>query len=201
MLNFSKKLRKWIQRMSKYSSGVKSRSLVKHKDFQQINDWGLADWLLYHQREIVYSQVRWMGIPTTKNVLDAWIYQEIIYEVQPEIVIEIGSYNGGSTLYFANLLELLKKGKVVSIDMSRDAYKVSNDRIIEITGESSSQEVLNKVYEISANKTVLVVHDADHHCDQVLRDLNNYAPLVSVGSYFIVEDGIVDIFSPGNNLG
>ncbi|MCK4390590.1 MAG: hypothetical protein KAV83_10190 [Desulfobacterales bacterium] len=57
-----------------------------------------------------------MGIPTLKNVLDAWIYQEIIYEVQPEIVIEIGSYNGGFTVYMANLLELLKKGKVVSID-------------------------------------------------------------------------------------
>src|SRR5574337_2195451 len=63
----------------------------------------LKEWFLRHERDIVYQEPRWMGVRIIKNPLDTWIYQELIYAVQPDVILEIGSSYGGSTLYFANL--------------------------------------------------------------------------------------------------
>ena len=142
-----------------------------------------------------------MGVHTIKNPLDAWIYQEIIYDVQPDVIIEIGSFEGGSTLYFAHLLDILGKGMVISIDIQRKIYNVEHNRIVVITGDSSSQEVILKVSELSTGKSVLIIHDGDHHKEQVLSDLQNYSKFVSLNSYFIVEDGIIDLFKPGDGIG
>jgi len=142
-----------------------------------------------------------MGVRALKNPLDAWIYQEIIYEVQPDIIIEIGTLEGGSTLYFAHLLDLLGKGRVISIDIDRTNYHVQHERIVALTGDSSSPEIISKVSELCEGKSVLVVHDGDHRKEQVLKDLRHYSKFVSLNSYFIVEDGIVDLFKPGDGIG
>lgn len=161
----------------------------------------LLQWLRYHQKDIVFERCHWMGAQALKNPLDAWIYQEIIAEVQPDIIIEIGSYAGGSTLYLAHLLDILGKGRVLSIDLDRSRFSVSHERIILITGNSWSETVLSRVREICRGKSVLVIHDGDHEKSAVLKDLRAYAEFVSVNSYFIVEDGIVDLFRPGGAFG
>lgn len=142
-----------------------------------------------------------MGTRALKNPFDAWIYQEIIYEVRPDIVAEIGSAEGGSTLYFANILDLIGKGAVISIDCDRSKFNVKHPRVMTLTGDSSSLEIIQKVSEMCKDKTVLMVHDANHIKKQVLRDLENYSKFVSVNSYFIVEDGTVDLFNPGEGMG
>lgn len=142
-----------------------------------------------------------MGVRALKNPLDAWIYQEIIHEIKPDVVIEIGSAEGGGTLYLANLLDLVDKGKVISIDIDRSKYNVKHDRIVTITGDSASPEVVEKVAEQCNGKTVLVLHDGEHSREQVTKDLQAYSGFVSVNSYFIVEDGIIDLFKPKDSLG
>jgi cephalosporin hydroxylase len=142
-----------------------------------------------------------MGVRALKNPFDAWICQEIIYNVQPDVIIEIGSASGGSTLYLANLLDILGKGMVISIDIDRSTYCVEHNRIVVLTGDSSSQEIIAKTTELCRGKSVLILHDGDHHEQQVLRDLRSYSKLVSVNSYFIVEDSIVDLFEPGDSIG
>lgn len=142
-----------------------------------------------------------MGIKAQKNPFDAWIYQEIIYEIKPDIIVEIGSAEGGSTLYFANLLELIGSGKIISIDINRANFKARHDRIIEITGDSSSEEIVNKVSDLCRGLTVLIVHDGGHSKEQVWKDLNAYFGLVSINSYFIIEDGILDLFRPTDEIG
>ena len=171
------------------------------KDYRERLNIKLNEWLLYHQKNIVFSKCYWMGARALKNPFDAWIYQEIIYDVKPDIIIEIGSAEGGSTLYFANLLDILRNGIVISIDIDRTNYKVKHDRITVITGNSSSKEVVSKVAELCYNKSVLLIHDGDHHKEQVLDDLRNYSNFVSLNSYIIVDDGIVDLFKPGDGLG
>ncbi len=160
----------------------------------------LRQWILHHQQRVVFNDCRWMGVPTWKSPLDAWIYQEIIYEVKPAYIIEIGSAAGGSTLYFAHLLDLLGNGIVISIDIDRSRYSVEHDRIATITGDSSSPEVVARTREICRGKSVLIVHDGGHKTEQVLKDLEAYSTLVSVGSYFIVEDGIIDLFRPNDGI-
>lgn len=160
-------------------------------------DASLRNWLHYHQSDVVFSQVSWMGVPTQKNVLDCWVYQEILYEVRPDIILEIGSNTGGSTLFLANMLDLLRSGTIVSIDIDRAAYRVTHPRIIILTGDSASPEIVERARALCAGKRVLVIHDGDHFAAQVAKDLEAYAPLVSIGSYLIVEDGIVDVTTVG----
>ncbi len=161
----------------------------------------LRDWLAYHQREIVFEQSTWMGLPMLKNPLDAWIYQEMLHELRPDVLVEIGSHSGGSSLYFAQLMDLIGHGQVLSLDIDRSRYQASHPRIVELTGDCSSPEVVGKVAALCQGKRVMVVHDGDHSREAVLRDLELYAPMVSPGSYLIVEDGILDLFPPGDDFG
>jgi cephalosporin hydroxylase len=120
--------------------------------------------------------------------MDAWIYQEIIFEVKPDIIVEIGNKNGGSTLFLASILELLGHGKILAVDLNHDGFTASHSRIELITGDCSDKGIIAELKDECIGKRVLVIHDAEHTRDAVLRDLRNYAPLVSPGSYLIIED-------------
>ena len=161
----------------------------------------LREWLIHHQKEIVFDRMTWMGIKIWKNPLDTWIYQEIIYEVKPDIIVEIGSRYGGSTKFFADLLQIMGNGTVISIDPHRDDYTLEHERVISLTGKSSDPDILSKVAELCRDKKVFVIQDGDHSKAQALEDLENYSGFVSIDSYFIMEDGIVDLFHEGDGLG
>jgi cephalosporin hydroxylase len=170
-------------------------------DYRRRFRMSLHRWLLYHHKEIHHERCHWMGVRALKNPLDAWVYQEILYEVQPDVVVEIGSNEGGSTLYLAHLLELIGKGLVVSVDIDHSRFTASHHRIVKVTGDSSAEATLAQVAALCEGKTGLVIHDANHNKEPALRDLRAYERFVSVGSYLIVEDGIVDLFRPGDGLG
>jgi len=171
------------------------------RDYSKKFGMNLNQWLLHHQKKIVFDNCRWMGVKAWKNPFDSWIYQEIIYEVKPDVIVEIGSAHGGSTLYLAHLLDIMGKGQVVSIDIDRKNYNVKHPRIIEITGDSSAPETIEKVSRLCHKKRAMVFHDGDHSKEQVLKELKLYSRFVNKDSYFIVEDGIVDLFTPGDGLG
>jgi cephalosporin hydroxylase len=184
-----------------FRKGKISDRPLRREYYQKRFKMSLRQWLIYHQKEIVFNQVSWMGTPTFKNIIDAWIYQEIIYEVQPDIIVEIGSKYGGSTKYFANLLDIIGKGMLISIDIDRSGYNLVHKRVKELTGNSSDSKILTKVEYLCRGRTVMVIQDGDHRRKQALEDLENYSKYVSINSYFIMEDGIVDLFHHGDGLG
>ena len=154
----------------------------------------LAEWFSYFQRDMVFDQVHWMGVKTVKNPMDCWVYQQLLAELRPRVVVELGSAHGGSTLFLLNMLDLLGDGAVVSVDRDRRTFALNHPRLRRVDGDLADPKVIEQVYALCAGAgPVLVVHDADHQRDAVLRDLRNFAPLVTVGSWFIVEDGIVDV--------
>lgn len=151
----------------------------------------LGEWILYHQREIVMTRCRWMGVRAMKNPLDAWIYQEIIHETRPEVIVELGSAHGGSALFLAHMLELARlDGRVVTVDARPERFEARHDRIVQLVG--LTREALPEVQSLCEDKRTMVIHDASHKAGDVLADLRDYAPLVSPGCYFIVEDGVGD---------
>jgi len=171
-----------------------SPPIIKQPDYAERYGITLADWLLYHQEQIHFKKMRWLGVKILKNPLDCWIYQEILWDVRPDVVVEIGSLAGGSTLFLCHILDLLGHGSVVSVDIDRSRYQASHSRLTDITGDCADPAVVEQVHALCRGRTTLLVHDADHTKDSVLRDLRHYADLISVGSYLIVEDGIVDVF-------
>jgi cephalosporin hydroxylase len=176
-------------------------SAPSRREYRQRFRLTLEDWMLYHQTDIVFDQCTWMGVKALKNPLDAWIYQEIIYEVKPDVIVELGSMWGGSTLYLANLLDLLGHGQVVSVDINRERFSAKHERFVLITGSTTDPEVIAKVRALCEGRRALFIHDAAHDKPTVLADLRTYSNLVSVGSYFIVEDGFGDLFTPGTPIG
>ena len=178
-----------------------SKVEIIDSEYENLNELNLAGWLDNHQRNVVFDRVSWMGIPTWKNVLDLWIYQELIFKVRPDIIVEMGSFKGGSTLYLAHLLDNIGQGRVISVDIDHSNFVASHDRITTLTGATQDPEIIVQIKNICVDARIMVIHDADHSKDMVLADLYAYADIVSEDSYFIVEDGVVDLFSQQSLLG
>lgn len=149
--------------------------------------------LYYKSDARTWGNTKWMGVPVCKCPFDLWIYQEIIHEVVPDVILEMGTYGGGSALYWASLCDLVGHGRVVTVDVAPPAIVPSHPRITYLTGSSISPEIVAAMTaQASRSNRVLVNLDSAHDRDHVLRELELYAPLVTPGSYVIVEDSNVN---------
>jgi cephalosporin hydroxylase len=137
-----------------------------------------------------WTKAGWLGTQALKNPLDLWVYQEIIAETRPALIVETGTWRGGSALYMASVCDLLGEGEVVSIDIepARDDYP-QHPRITYLAGRSSTDPaVVEEVRGRAAGRPTLIILDSDHSQRHVEEELAAYAPLVPVGCYLIVED-------------
>ena len=155
----------------------------------------LREWIERYQREIVFERVQYRGVPAWKNALDLWIYQEIIWEAEVEVVIEIGARHGGTTLWLSDLLRTFRgeSGTVISIDLERPSLPLLRERPFHLVATASRPKLLAEVHSVCQGRRALVIADGNHAARHVLEEMRLYGPLVSVGSYFIAEDGIVDV--------
>lgn len=136
-----------------------------------------------------WKNTRWLGVSIYKNPLDLWIYQEIIFNLKPDIIIECGTKYGGSALYLATLCDIVGNGKIITIDIEAQDNRPQNQRIQYLLGSSTSIEIIKQLNEsISDNDKVMVILDDLHIKDHVLEELRIYSSFVSKGSYLIVED-------------
>jgi cephalosporin hydroxylase len=165
--------------------------------------WRLNKRRLERASRLVYEwgawgDTRWLDATVAKNPLDLWVMQEIIAETRPEVIVETGTYRGGSALFFASLCDLLGSGEVISVDIerARDDYP-AHDRIMYLAGRSSTDaDVVEEVRARVRDRRAMVVLDSDHSAEHVAAELAAYAPLVGVGCYLIVEDTNVDDVRP-----
>jgi cephalosporin hydroxylase len=146
--------------------------------------------LYYNDFHRTWEQTYWLGHKVLKCPLDLWVYQEILHRVQPDLVVECGTAYGGSALFLASMLDLLGGGEVITIDIADPQVfprRPAHPRITYLHGNSVAPAVLDQVHE-RAQDTVLVILDSDHRQEHVAQELEAYAPLVTAGSYLIVED-------------
>lgn len=156
----------------------------------------LRQWIERYQEKLVFDRVAYRGVPAWKNVLDLWIYQEIIWESGLEVVIEIGARHGGTTLWLSDLLRNFRgeSGTVISIDLERPAAPLPPN-VHFICGDSIAPATIAEARSVCAGRKTLVIADGNHAADHVLQEMRGYGPLVSMESYFIAEDGIVDVMN------
>ncbi len=142
----------------------------------------------------VWQRTSYLGIPTQQFPCDLWVIQEIIADLKPDFIIETGTYNGGSTLFFADTLEKVNaNGRIISVDIDPQIEKAAafdsfKKRVEVIQGDSASPEVLEKISQRIGGSKTLVTLDSLHTKEHVLKELKAYSRFVSLGSYMIVQD-------------
>lgn len=140
----------------------------------------------------IMNQTTYFGVKALKNPLDHWVYQELIYETQPDIIIEIGNASGGSTLSLAHICDLSNRGRIIGIDIAHASvpeHVKNHGRITLIEGDAC-QRFMDVAKLISANDRVLIIEDSSHAYQNTLNVLRTYSVLLKPGDYFIVEDSI-----------
>lgn len=168
----------------------------------------LADKYSYH--------FSWLSRPIIQYPQDIVALQELVWRTEPDLIVETGIAHGGSLILSASLLALLDYRDAVAngttLDPKRPARRVIGvdveirahnreaiekhpmaDRIEMIEGSSVAPEVIARVRAAAAKaRRVLVILDSNHTHGHVLRELEAYAPLTSVGSYCVVFDTIIE---------
>ena len=158
----------------------------------------------------------WLGRPIIQYPQDIVAMQELIWSVQPDLIIETGIAHGGSLVLSASMLALLdmsdainsneninpklSKRKILGIDVDIRAHNRAAieahpmaSRIQMIEGSSTSPAIIAQVTEIAKQyNRVLVCLDSNHTHDHVLAELKAFAHLTSPGSYCVVFDTLIE---------
>jgi cephalosporin hydroxylase len=141
-----------------------------------------------------HHKVSYRGIKLIKDPFDYLLYQMIINDVKPDLIIEIGTNHGASALYMADMLDLLGNGTIHTIDVMGypiDPLIVNHSRIKRFLGGFENYDLKNT----EGFNNILVIDDGSHIYTHVKMTMDKFKDLVSVNSYFIIEDGIL------NNIG
>jgi len=161
---------------------------------------------LYYE-SAVWRDTYWQSTPVLKCPFDLWIYQELIADLRPDLIVECGTWAGGSSLFMAHMLDIIKKGKILTIDiLPKEQVQAHYDqhlegqrrqvwirpkhrRITQLIGSSTDPRIVAEVHSSARGlNVVMVVADSDHSFEHTRNELECYHSLVTPGSYFVMED-------------
>jgi cephalosporin hydroxylase len=162
-------------------------------------------WIINSTKHKYTYHFQWLGRPIIQHPQDIVGMQELIFNLKPDLIIETGIAHGGSLIFYSSILELNsscggpKNAKVLGIDIDirkHNLKEINNHpmkkRIVMLEGSSISKLIYNKVLKYSRKyKNIMVILDSNHTHEHVLKELEFYAPLVSIGNYCIVYDTII----------
>ena len=132
----------------------------------------------------VWERTFWRGVVVSKLPSDLFIYQELIYALRPDYIVETGTHCGGSALFFADMMELNGHGRVVSVDSVFRPNRPEHPRIRYVTDDSIRAAAA--IREEVQGKKVIVSLDSNHQREHVLKEMEAYALLAT--EYMVVED-------------
>jgi cephalosporin hydroxylase len=140
-----------------------------------------------------WTYTTWFGVKIHKHPCDMWSYQEIIYNVKSDLIIETGTLHGGSAFYMASMLDFIGSGKTVTIDGNEMEDRPIHDRITYMKGSSTDLDVFNTVKRTAESaEIVMATLDSCHLTSHVYEEMKLYSELVTPESFMIVEDSNVD---------
>jgi cephalosporin hydroxylase len=134
------------------------------------------------------KNLSWFGYELIKCPLDLWLYQELVIRTRPDVIVETGTWCGGSALFLAMILDQLGHGQVITIDIEPQPDRPEHSRLSYLTGSSINPQILAQVRDAIGNHRALVILDSNHSAAHVYEEMLAYNPLVQVGDYLIVED-------------
>lgn len=176
-------------------AGKRSLPLYGKEAYEAIS----RQWLRIGWNEKYPYTFTWLGRPVIQLPEDMIRLQEVIFRVQPDLIVETGVAHGGSLIYYASLCKALGRGRVVGVDIE---IRPHNRQAIEahamfplislIEGSSVEPKIVAQVKShVKPGEKVLVILDSNHGKQHVLDELAAYADMVTPGSYIVATDGIM----------
>lgn len=172
------------------------------------------------EKDVLFSAGSWLGAQFQSSPHDAMIFQQLIWKIKPDLIIDFGTNAGGSALFFASMMSFYADaGVVLTVDIKpftenavpkerlrcKDCVTPSENKLWKkyvqfIQGSTTDAKVIAQVKQYASNsKTILISHDSSHDSYIVYQDLLNFAQLVSLNSYFVVQDTKLDrLLNPYN---
>tara|TARA_B110000483_G_C18140971_1_gene521423 strand:+ start:310 stop:1056 length:747 start_codon:yes stop_codon:yes gene_type:complete len=199
-----------MRKIEKFREEVEENiaAIGKDKEIQKQS----IDWLNTASKHNYTYNYSWLGRPIIQFPQDIVAMQEIIFSVQPDLIIETGIAHGGSLILYASLLELNAAcggpagASILGVDIdirthnkeAIEAHPMSK-RIQMIQGSSIATDIIDAVKSKTQGKQrIMVVLDSNHTHEHVLAELEAYAPLVTKGSYCVVFDTVVEDMPEGS---
>lgn len=154
---------------------------------------------LFHELPI-WENTWFHNVRIVKNPLDLWMMQQIISEQRPDFVVETGTWKGGSALYWASVLHSLglESSRVITVDVQDFTHDGATGDFLWkkyvdfFLGSSTDPKIVREIASRVRGRKVVVTLDSAHEMRHVLNELRLYAPMVSRGSYLVVEDTHLD---------
>ena len=143
---------------------------------------------------------KWLGLPIIQLPTDIVAMQEVIWEIQPDVIVETGIARGGSLIFYASMLELLDNGgKVIGVDVDirpPQREMIENHKLFKyvslLEGDSTNENIFSEVRDLVGDRdNVLVILDSNHTHEHVLAELELYSTFVQQGGYLIVFDTVI----------
>jgi len=165
----------------------------------KIRDNVLRSWIIDSYHRIWYESPdswqknKFLGFDVKQAPSDLWIYQDLIFANVPPFILQTGVSGGGSIVFFAHLLDLVKAPPSaivlgIDIELTPEAKRIDHPRVRLVEGSSVAPETISKVKAMLPAPTGFVSLDSDHSKAHVLAELLAYAPFVAPGSYMVAED-------------
>jgi len=171
---------------------------------EEILDMKLAEVLQLIHGRVICTKNHYLGIRTYRSPMDTWVYQQIIWETKPDVLIEIGNKWGGSTLMFSHIIQSAGLNtRIIGVDKD---HSILSERVREIPNSVFIEGDAVKSFDLVENlikpgEKVMIMDDSSHMYNITLAILKKYHKLVTKGQYFIIEDGIGNNGLPKKNRG
>jgi cephalosporin hydroxylase len=152
----------------------------------------IREWLVFHLT-MHRHYTRYRGRRVLKTPFDWIVLGDIVQDTRPELIVEVGAFEGGAALWMADLLDAIDvPGHIIGIDVKPTPTAVSHPRIDWVIGDCLEDRVLDEVARIADGRRGMVIEDSDHKYHVTKGILERYERFVAPGCYFLVEDTIVD---------
>ncbi|UTW61762.1 cephalosporin hydroxylase family protein [bacterium SCSIO 12741] len=189
--------------IKKFQEERKER-IRKQGENEVLND--LSTRFMEESMRVEYSyNFSWMGRPIIQYPQDIVAMQEVIWKVQPDLIIETGIAHGGSLILYASLMELIGHGEIVGVDIdirSHNREEIENHKMFKrihlIEGGATDPDIIEQVRKMAeGKKKVMVVLDSNHTHQHVYDELKLYNEFVTKDSYLVVFDTVVEYLPKG----
>src|SRR5579871_6265305 len=139
----------------------------------------IREWFYFHN--VMHRHyTHYLGHKVLKSPFDWIVMQDVIFETKPEVIIEIGSYEGGMALWMAHFLEAMQSdAQIICVDVADRPNKATHPRIHWVFGDATSPEVVGRVTELCGDRRGMVIEDSDHKYHITRALLEAYHPLVA----------------------